>query len=112
MENKKDNGTSQMVMARKAMQEKKRSKNQTGDNSPGKERLHTLVKELLYRFGDKILSNLYTRTELEKMCLAYRIQTRETKVVVGNNLSEKIKTLAKIPYPWSLVQDSIGAQVC
>lgn len=75
------------------------------DQSDHKERSHHRMKELISKFGDAVLGNLYTSAELISLSKAYGLNpsARSNKAQLGKILADVTRSNLNIPFPWSLV---------
>lgn len=102
----------QMVMSRKDKRVQQEAKLPVSeiiaDQSDHKERSHHRMKELISKFGDAVLGNLYTRAELISLSKAYGLNpsARSNKAQLGKILADVIRSNLNIPFPWSLVPGS------
>ncbi|KAL9961197.1 hypothetical protein ACROYT_G030097 [Oculina patagonica] len=74
------------------------------DNTTNKVESHHKLQGLIASFGEEILSSVYTRAELAKLCSAYEVKfnSRTKKAVLGSDLAVAISRNSSIPKPSAL----------
>ena len=99
----------QMVMARidgRVQQHTKVHVNEIiADHSHHRQCSHNHIKELIIKFGDAVLGNLYTLTELISLSKAYGLNPNavSNKAELGKTLADGIRSNLNSPFHWSLI---------
>lgn len=93
-----------MVMVRKEKKKQKDAKvpipQICGDSSANKVESHRKLQGLIANFGTEILSSVYTRADLVKLCKAYgvHVTSRKKKADLGADLAAAIAENTCIPH--------------